>query len=159
MLFQLSLQSGRLLRCFFFFSADPAVTSYLRRGRKGKSLIRYTFLVVCPSEHHLRKERSSAPSKWCSLENSRKERHGVRVKYTFVLSFAVTPQESDARVPASDFSIARPFRRDWCALSVSISICSSFSFSSCSGLLFSNGPYSPKGKKWRPRAPGGIMPR
>ena len=22
-----------------------------------------------------------------------------------------------------------------------------------------NGPYSPKGKKWRPRAPGGIMPR
>ena len=22
-----------------------------------------------------------------------------------------------------------------------------------------NGPYSPEGKKWRPRAPGGIMPR
>ena len=22
-----------------------------------------------------------------------------------------------------------------------------------------NGPYSPMGKKWRPRAPGGIMPR
>ena len=22
-----------------------------------------------------------------------------------------------------------------------------------------NGPYSPKGKKWRPRAPDGIMPR
>ena len=25
--------------------------------------------------------------------------------------------------------------------------------------IFVNGPYSPKGKKWRPRAPGGIMPR
>ena len=28
-----------------------------------------------------------------------------------------------------------------------------------SGENESNGPYSPKGKKWRPRAPGGIMPR
>ena len=26
-------------------------------------------------------------------------------------------------------------------------------------ILLTNGPYSPKGKKWRPRAPGGIMPR
>ena len=51
----------------------------------------HTFLVSCPSQHHLRKERSSAPSKCCSLDNSRKERHGV-VKDTFMLFSAVTPQ-------------------------------------------------------------------
>ena len=51
---------------------------------------------------------------------------------------------SEWRASASGFSIARLSRRDWCALPVSI--CSSLSFSSCGGLLFSfctsRGPFS-----------------
>ena len=73
----------------------------------------------------------------------RKERHGPAfVKYTFVLFSVVTPQ-SDG-VTASGFSISRLSGMDWCALPVSI--CSSFSFSSCGGFLFSfcssGGPFS-----------------
>ena len=44
-------------------------------------LDRHTFLVACPPEHHLRKERSSAPSKLPKQmlfpRQFRKERHGV----------------------------------------------------------------------------------
>ena len=64
------------------------------------------------------------------------------MKYTFVLFSTVTPQ-SDG-VTASGFSISCLSGRDWCALPVSI--CSSFSFSSCGGFLFSfcssGGPFS-----------------
>ena len=104
-------------------------------------LDRYTFLISCPSQHDLRKERSSAPSKCCSLDNSRKERHGVCAIHVRAI---LRCDSSEWRVTASGFSIARLSRRDWFALPVSI--CSSFSFSSCGGLLFSfcssGGPFS-----------------
>ena len=99
------------------------------------------FLVSCPSQHHLRKERSFAPSKCCSLDNSRKERHGVCERHVRAI---LRCDSSEWRVTASGFSISRVSGRDWCALSVSI--CSSFSFSSCGGFLFSfcssGGPFS-----------------
>ena len=86
----------------YCFSCAPAVSSYLRRRRKRKiksSLdihTTVTFLVSGPSQHHLRKERSSAPNKCCSPDNSRKKGTAF-VKYTFVLFSAVTPQ-SDGKL-------------------------------------------------------------
>ena len=83
----------------------------------------HTFLVSCPFEHHLGKERSSAPSKWCSFDNSLKERHSVcEIHVRAILRCG----SSEWRVTASGFSIARLSRRDWCALQVSI--CYSFFF-------------------------------
>ena len=83
---------------------------------------RHTLLVSCLSEHHPRKKLSSAPSRWCSLNNSRKERHGVCEIH--VLAF-LGCDCSEWRVTASGFPIARLSRRNWCALPVSI--CSSLS--------------------------------
>ena len=64
----------------YCFSCAPAVSSYLRRRRNRKSLIRYTYVSGLLSV-------STPPSKGavirptrgkcCSLDNSRKERHGV----------------------------------------------------------------------------------
>ena len=73
-----------------------------------------------------------APSKWCSLDCSRKERHGFCEIHVRVFLLC---DSSEWRVTASGFSIARLSRRDsdWCTLQVSI--CSSFSFSWCGGLL------------------------
>ena len=97
----------------------------------------HTFLVSCPSQHHLRKERSSVPSKCCSLDNSRKERHGVCEIHVRAI---LRCDSSGWRVTASSFSISRLSGRDWCALPAS------FSFSSCGGFLFcfcgSGGPFS-----------------
>ena len=73
-----------------------------------------------------------APSKWCSLDYSRKERHGFCEIHVRVFLLC---DSSEWRVTASGFSIARLSRRDsdWCALQ--LSICSSFLFSWCGGLL------------------------
>ena len=120
--------------CIFFRLIQLSVLIFVgeEKGRVGLDIL--TFLVSCPSEHHLRKERSSAESKWCSLDNSRKERHGVCETNGRAI---LRCDSSEWRTTASGFPIviARLSRRDWCALPVSI--CSSFSFSSCGGLLFS----------------------
>ena len=101
----------------------------------------HTFLVSCPSQHHLRKEWSSAPSKCRSLDNLRKERHCVCEIHVRAI---LRCDSWEWRVTASGFSISRLSGRDWCALPVSI--CSSFSFLSCGGFLFSfcssGGPFS-----------------
>ena len=97
MLFQLSFQSGRLLRCFFFIRLIQL--SLLIFGGEEKERVwsdRYTFLVVCPSEHHLQKERGHLPQANGVPLTIHGKKGMVSVKYTFVLIFAVTPQESDA---------------------------------------------------------------
>ena len=93
---------------------------------------RHMLLVSCPSELHPRKERSSAISKWCSFDNSRKERHNACEIHIYAF---LRCDSSEWQVTASGFSLARLSWRDRCALPVSI--CSSFSFSLCGGLLFS----------------------
>ena len=89
--FQPSFQSGRLLRCFFL--SDPAVTSYLWRRRKGKSLIRYIyvsgrlFVRTPPSKGAIIRPKAN-----CVPSTIHGKKGMVSVKYTFVLISTVTRQ-------------------------------------------------------------------
>ena len=84
-------------------------------------LDRHTFLVACPPEHHLRKERSSAPSKLPKQMLFSRPIHGKKgtasVKYS--VRAILRCDSSEWRATASGFSIARLSRRDWGALPVS----------------------------------------
>ena len=93
---------------FFFVWCSCQFLSSLEKKRKEFDQI--DILVSCPSEHHLKlwKERSSAPSKWCSLDNSRKGRHGVCEIHVRAI---LRCDSSEWRVTASGFSIARLSRR------------------------------------------------
>ena len=65
---------------------------------------RHSLLVSCPSEHHPRKEWSSAPSKWYSLNDSWKKWHGVCEIHVHAF---LRCYSQEWRVIASSLSIAR----------------------------------------------------
>ena len=79
--------------CAVLFSCAPAVSSYLRRRRKRKSLIRYRLRFWSLVRLNTTFERSGHPPQANAVPSTIHGKKGTAfVKYTFVLFSAVTPQ-------------------------------------------------------------------